>query len=175
MERTRRLLREAWDTNHRWAQDEAERKVQAAELKDALDNPEAREELVGVQAAMSSPSDGRLARLTRTTEGFIEVLDTEIKMARSRGEDGRFAQALFTATASTLDEGSQAQKCARVAKWTEKALWTAYALWVIVELMHLAFAGLALKYAAAIGRAARQTTQYERFEGTVTVASCTGP
>lgn len=119
-------------------------------------------------------ADCRLARLTRTTEGFISVLDAEIKMAKSRGEDDRFAQSVFTATASTLPTGSQKEKCLRVAKLAEKGLWTVYALWVLVQVLQLVFTLFALKAAVAITGVARQSTKCLPFDGAaVTVASCT--
>jgi len=117
--------------------------------------------------------DLRLARVTEAAESFVSVLDKELKKARDRGEEDRLAQSLFTAAASQLCDYkySPTQKCYRVATIMEKAMWTAYAMWMLIGMMNLVFAGLALKYAAAIGRAARQTTDYARFEGPVVVAT----
>jgi len=117
--------------------------------------------------------DLRLARVTHAAESFVSVLDTELKKARDRGEEDRLAQSLFTAASSQLCDFkySPTQKCYRVATIMENTMWTAYAVWMLIGMMNLVFAGLALKYAAAIGHTARQTTDYARFEGPVVVAT----
>ncbi len=82
---------------------------------------------------------------------FADVLVDEIK--RNRAEDGHwFMEALFTATASTLSEGTQEEKCGYVGKWLLHVVWGSMAMWVLLNLCVVATACSALGCASEVAK-----------------------
>ena len=82
---------------------------------------------------------------------FADVLVDSIE--RTRGGDGPwFADAVFTAVASTLKRGNQEQKCEYVGETLEQLVKISVLAWALLNLAVIVAAGAALSRASAVAK-----------------------